>query len=75
MPVLRRVAFYSSTVLAAFVVLWMVIVNDQSIALNLIFVQTPSINAGIVILVTFLLGLFLGFCLGALRVRLNKPKA
>lgn len=74
MPVLKRLAFYSLATLSAFIVLWMVIVNDQSIALNLIFIQTPSINAGFVILLALLLGLLLGFFLGALRTHLSKSK-
>lgn len=74
MPVLKRLAFYSLATLLAFIVLWMVIVNDQSIALNLIFIQTPSINAGFVILLALLLGLLLGFFLGALRTHLSKSK-
>ncbi len=75
MPVLKRFAFYSVATLTAFIVLWMVIVNDQSIALNLIFIQTQAINAGLVILLALLLGLLLGFFLGTLRAHLTKPKS
>lgn len=75
MSIVKRFAFYSLATLTAFVVLWMVIVNDQAIALNLVFIQTPSINAGFVILLTLLLGLLMGFILGTLRARLVKPKA
>ncbi|MEK6788052.1 MAG: lipopolysaccharide assembly protein LapA domain-containing protein [Pseudomonadota bacterium] len=73
MPILKRVAFTTVSALVAFLVLWMVIVNDQAIALNLIFVQTPSINAGLVILLALLLGLLMGFLLGLLRARWSKP--
>lgn len=73
MPVVKRIAFASLSALLAFMVLWMIIVNDQSIALNLIFVQTPSINAGLVILLALLLGFLLGFLMGLLRTRWSKP--
>lgn len=73
MPILKRVAFTTVSALVAFLVLWMIIVNDQSIALNLIFVQTPAINAGLVILLALLFGLLMGFLLGLLRGRLSKP--
>lgn len=73
MPVLKRVAFTTVSAVIAFMVLWMIIVNDQAIALNLIFVQTPAINAGLVILLALLLGLLMGFLLGLLRARWSKP--
>jgi len=73
MPLLKRIVFSTVSVLVAFMVLWMIIVNDQAIALNLIFVQTPSINAGLVILLTLLFGLLMGFLLGLLRARWSKP--
>lgn len=73
MPILKRVAFTTISALVAFLVLWMIIVNDQAIALNLIFVQTPSINAGLVILLTLLFGLLVGFLFGVLRARRSKP--
>jgi len=74
MPVFKRFAFYSVATLSAFIVLWMVIVNDQSISLNLLFIETEAINAGLVILLALLLGLLLGFFLGTLRAHLTKPK-
>lgn len=73
MPILKRVAFTTLSAIVAFMVLWMIIVNDQSIALNLIFVQTPAINAGLVILLTLIFGLLMGFLLGLLRARWSKP--
>lgn len=75
MPILKRVVFMTVSALMAFMVLWMIIVNDQAIALNLIFVQTPSINAGLVILLTLLFGVLMGFLLGLLRARWSKPSA
>lgn len=72
MPVLKRIAFSTVSALLAFMVLWMIIVNDQTIALNLIFVQTTAINAGLVILLALLLGLLAGFFLGLLRARWPK---
>ncbi len=73
MPILKRVLFTTLSAFVAFMVLWMIIVNDQAIALNLIFVQTPSINAGLVILLALLFGLLMGFLLGLLRARWSKP--
>ena len=73
MPVLKRVLFTTLSALMAFMVLWMIIVNDQAIALNLIFIQTPAINAGLVILLALLFGLLMGFLLGLLRARWSKP--
>lgn len=73
MPILKRIAFTTLSAVMAFMVLWMIIVNDQSIALNLIFVQTPAINAGLVILLALIFGLLMGFLLGLLRARWSKP--
>lgn len=73
MPVIKRIAFITLSALIAFMVLWMIIVNDQAITLNLIFVQTASINAGLVILLALLLGLLTGFVLGLLRARWTRP--
>jgi len=73
MPILKRVAFTTLSIMIAFMVRWMIIVNDQAIALNLIFIQTSSINAGLVILLALLLGFLAGFLLGLLRTRWSRP--
>lgn len=75
MQMLKRLTLLVLSAFVAFVVLWMIIVNDQSIALNLIFIETPAINAGLVILLALLSGLLAGFLVGLLRARSSHPSS
>lgn len=44
--------------------LWMVVVNDQPVDLNLIFWQFKAVNSGLGLLVSFLLGSLVGMLVG-----------
>lgn len=44
--------------------LWLVVMNDQSLSLNLLFLTTPAANAGLVIFISFAAGSLLGFLVG-----------
>ncbi len=74
MSFLRKLLFLSLASLLLFAGLWLVVVNDQPLMLNLMFLATPAANAGLVVLLAFsagsLLGLLVGFNLFSL-LRLN----
>ena len=58
-------AFYLLAALALLVVgLWLVVVNHQALALNLLVVETPAVNAGFVVLVAFAIGAVVGILVG-----------
>ncbi len=44
--------------------LWMVVVNDQPIDLNLLFWKFKAVNSGLSLLVSFLLGSLVGMLVG-----------
>ena len=58
-------AFYLAAALAVLVLgLWLVIVNDQPLVLNLILFATPPLNAGFVVLLGFAAGAVVGILVG-----------
>lgn len=60
-----RKAFYIVlSVLLLLLGLWLVIVNNQQISLNLFFTATPQLNAGFVVLVSFAVGALVGILVG-----------
>lgn len=48
---------------------WLVVVNDHAIPLNLIVWATPEINIGLVVILTFVAG-----CLSGLAMGFNLPE-
>ncbi len=71
MSVLRKILFWLLLATFVFAGFWMVIVNDDTLNLNLLFMQILDVNAGFVILVTFTLGLVLGLVVGSSWTRLS----
>jgi uncharacterized membrane protein YciS (DUF1049 family) len=58
-------AFYIGLSLLVMVMgLWLVVVNDQQISLNLMIAATPRLNAGLVVLASFALGGVVGILVG-----------
>lgn len=71
---LRKLVFVSGSLFLLLAGLWLVVVNNQVVSLNLLFVEVREANAGLVVLVSFavgaLVGLFAGFNLFSL-LKLN----
>lgn len=70
----RKVFYIGGALLLLFAGLWLVVVNDQTVSLNLLFLAVSNANAGMVVLGSFmagsLVGLFVGFNLFGL-LKLN----
>lgn len=70
----RKLFLVTGTLLLLFAGLWLVVVNDQTVSLNLLFFGVSNANAGMVVLGSFvagsLVGLFVGFNLFGL-LKLN----
>lgn len=74
MPASLRKAFaWLVSGLLSFYVLWLVIANNAVISLNLLFTQTPELNAGLVVCIAFLAGLVVGTTLATAWCRLRRP--
>ncbi|PQA52233.1 lipopolysaccharide assembly protein LapA domain-containing protein [Amnimonas aquatica] len=71
MNAIRKLLFWLLLLAFVFAGFWMVIVNDDTLNLNLLFMQVLNVNAGFVILVTFTLGLVLGLLVGSSWTRLS----
>ncbi len=70
----RKVFYIGGALLLLFAGLWLVVVNSQTVSLNLLFFAASDVNAGMVVLCSFavgsLVGLFVGFNLFGL-LKLN----
>lgn len=70
----RKVLYIGGALLLLFAGLWLVVVNDQVVSLNLLFFAVSNANAGMVVLGSFavgsVVGLFIGFNLFGL-LKLN----
>lgn len=71
MTFIRKLLFWLVLAVFVFAGFWMVIVNDDTLNLNLLFMQVLDVNAGFVILVTFTLGLVIGLVIGSSWTRLS----
>jgi len=71
---LRKLVFVGGSLFLLLAGLWLVVVNNQTLSLNLLFFETRDANAGLVVLASFavgaLVGLFAGFNLFSL-LKLN----
>lgn len=74
MSFFKKLLFVLLAFLLLFAGLWLVVVNDQQVSLNLLVFATPQVNLGIVVLLAFvagsLVGMFAGFNLFSL-LKLN----
>lgn len=55
----KIIAIVSWLLLAAYG-FWLVITNQQSISLNLLFIETSPLNSGLVVVLSFIFGAMLG---------------
>lgn len=74
MSLLKKIFFIAAAFVLLFIGLWLVVVNDQRVSLNLLFFAIPQINIGLVVLLSFaggsVVGLLVGFNLFSL-LKLN----
>lgn len=64
MSALKKLLVLVAAFLLIFLGLWLVVVNDQNISLNLLVFATPQINTGLVVLLSFAFGSLVGLLLG-----------
>lgn len=60
----KKLLFVLLVFLLLFAGLWLVVVNDQDVSLNLLVFATPHVNLGIVVLASFALGALVGVLAG-----------
>ena len=60
----RKVFYIGGALLLLFAGLWLVIVNDQTVSLNLLFLAVSNANVGIVVLISFAVGSLVGLLVG-----------
>lgn len=61
---LKKLFLVACAFLLIFMGLWLVVVNDQNIALNLLVFAVPQINTGLVVLLSFAVGSVVGLLVG-----------
>lgn len=59
-----KLFYVGGSLLLLFAGLWLVVVNDQRISLNLLFMAVSEVNAGVVVLVSFIVGSLVGLLVG-----------
>ncbi|MDQ8037272.1 MAG: LapA family protein [Pedobacter sp.] len=64
MTFFKKILFILLAFLLLFAGLWLVVVNDQDVSLNLLVFATPHVNVGIVVLLSFVFGALLGVLAG-----------
>lgn len=64
MTVLKKLLFVAVAFLLIFSGIWLVVVNDQVISLNLLVFAVPRINTGLAVLLSFALGSLVGLLAG-----------
>lgn len=72
MQTLRRLLAWVITLVVVFYLLWIVVANSTPLSLNLLFVRTPELNAGLVVLMTLLIGIVTGLLLSDLNRRIRQ---
>lgn len=69
MQAVRRILAWALTLALVFLALWVVVANDDPLSLNLLFVRTPAVNAGLVVIMTLVIGIASGLLLSDLSRR------
>lgn len=64
MLLLRRLVYSLLALTLILAGLWLVVANDQSLSLNLLFLTTPASNAGLVVILSFAVGAVVGLLVG-----------
>lgn len=59
-----KLFYVGGSLLLLFAGLWLVVVNDQRVSLNLLFMVVSEVNAGVVVLVSFIVGSLVGLLAG-----------
>ena len=60
----RKIFYIGGVLLLLFAGLWLVVVNDQTVSLNLLFLAVRDANAGMVVLGSFVVGSLVGLLVG-----------
>ncbi|MBH1969632.1 LapA family protein [Moraxellaceae bacterium AER2_44_116] len=60
LKIIERVLLALLLVLVSFCGIWLVVTNPQTIQLNLLLLELPAMNSGLVVLLSFVLGCLLG---------------
>ena len=60
----RKVFYIGGALLLLFAGLWLVVVTDQTVSLNLLFLAVSNANVGIVVLISFAVGSLVGLLVG-----------
>ncbi|MEO6699579.1 MAG: LapA family protein [Paraperlucidibaca sp.] len=71
MSAIKKVIFWAFMLSFLFTGFWMVIVNNDSVSLNLLFTNTGPVNAGFVIFMSLTVGAIVGFIAGGFSARLS----
>lgn len=69
---IKKLVFLALAAFLVFAGVWLVVVNDQTLSLNLIFWSTPALNVGFLAILIFTAGTFLGLLLGFNLLRILK---
>lgn len=64
MTTLKKLLLLVLAFLLIFLGLWLVVVNDQNIALDLLVFAVPQVNTGLVVLLSFAVGSVVGLLVG-----------
>lgn len=64
MTFFKKILFVLLAFLLLFAGLWLVVVNDQDVSLNLLVFATPHVNLGVVVLLSFVFGALVGVLAG-----------
>ena len=71
MSAIKKAVFWAFMLIFLFTGFWMVIVNNDSVSLNLLFTNTGPVNAGFVIFMSLTVGVIVGFIAGSFSTRLS----
>ncbi len=64
MTFFKKILFVLLAFLLLFAGLWLVVVNDQDVSLNLLVFAAPQVNLGVVVLFSFVIGALVGMVAG-----------
>ncbi len=59
-----KLFYVGGSLLLLFAGVWLVVVNDQRVSLNLLFMAVSEVNAGVVVLASFIVGSLVGLLVG-----------
>lgn len=71
MSVIKKILFWTFIFTFLFTGFWMIIVNNDTVSMNLLFTNTGPVNAGFVIFMSMTTGVIVGFVAGSFSARLS----